>query len=107
MRICKNCGRYFAIARRSTAEYCERPIDEKGRTCKDMGSIIQWTKDRVDDEVFKIYRREYKRRFAWIKAGRVTAEDFYAWSEKAREKKAECDTGVISYKEYQRWLKDS
>jgi len=72
-----------------------------------MGSIIQWTKDRVDDEVFKIYRREYKRRFAWIKAGRVTAEDFYAWSEKAREKKAECDTGVISYKEYQQWLKDS
>ena len=24
MRICKNCGRYFAIARRSSAEYCER-----------------------------------------------------------------------------------
>ena len=107
MRICKNCGRYFAIARRSTTEYCDRPIDEKGRTCKDMGSIIQWTKDRANDEVFKIYRREYKRRFAWIKAGRVTAEEFYAWSEKAREKKVECDTGAISLEEYQQWLKDS
>lgn len=107
MRICKNCGRYFAIARRSTTEYCDRPIDEKGRTCKDMGSIIQWTKDRANDEVFKIYRREYKRRFAWIKAGRVTAEEFYAWSESAREKKVECDTGAISLEEYQQWLKDS
>ena len=107
MRICKNCGRYFAIARRSTTEYCNRSIDEKGRTCKDMGSIIQWTKDRANDEVFKVYRREYKRRFAWIKAGRVTAEEFYTWSEKAREKKLECDTGAISLEEYQHWLKDS
>lgn len=107
MRICKNCGRYFAIARRSTTEYCERPIDAKGRTCKDMGSIIQWTKDRADDEVFKIYRREYKRRFAWIKAGRVAAEEFYAWSEQAREKKAECDTGAITLEEYRQWLRDS
>lgn len=107
MRVCKNCGRYFAIARRSTTEYCDRPIDEKGRTCKDMGSIIQWTKDRANDEVFKVYRREYKRRFAWIKAERVTAEEFYAWSEKAREKKMECDTGAISLEEYQQWLKDS
>lgn len=106
MRVCKNCGRYFAIARRSTAEYCERPIDAKGRTCKDVGSIVQWTKNRADDDVFKAYRREYKRRFAWIKAGRVTAEEFYAWSEKAREKKAECDEGKITLGEFEGWLKE-
>lgn len=107
MRVCKNCGRYFAIARRSTAEYCERPIDVKGRTCKDVGSIVQWTKNRADDNIFKAYRREYKRRFAWIKAGRVTAKEFYAWSEKARVKKAECDKGDISLEDFERWLKES
>ncbi len=31
---------------------------------------------------------------------------FYAWSEKAREKKAECDDGSISLAEYQEWLKN-
>ena len=105
MRICKNCGRYFAIARRSTAEYCERPIDAKGRTCKDVGSIVQWTKNRADDDIFKAYRREYKRRFAWFKAGRVTAEEFYAWSEKARAKKTECDEGKITLGEFEGWLR--
>ena len=30
MRICKNCGRYFALTGRNTAEYCGRVIDEKG-----------------------------------------------------------------------------
>ena len=39
--------------------------------------------------------------------GRVTAEEFYAWSEKAREKKAECDSGKISLGEFEGWLRES
>jgi hypothetical protein len=57
--------------------------------------------------VFKVYRREYKRRFAWIKAGRITDEAFYAWSEKAREMKKKCDCEVISLEEFKRWLAES
>jgi len=33
--------------------------------------------------------------------------DFYLWSEQAREKKAECDSGMITLEEYQKWLKNS
>jgi len=61
----------------------------------------------MGSDVFKEYRREYKRRFAWIKAGRIAAEDFYTWSEKAREKKAECEAGKITLEEYQEWLRSS
>ena len=43
--------------------------------------------------MFKAYRREYKRRFAWIKAGRISDGDFYAWSEQARAQKKRCDKG--------------
>ena len=57
--------------------------------------------------LFRSYRREYKRRFAWIKAGKITAEDFYAWSEQAREQKAQCDEGKITLEEYREWLKTS
>ena len=32
MRVCKNCGRYFALTGRTNTEYCSRPFDEKGRT---------------------------------------------------------------------------
>ncbi|RCX14350.1 hypothetical protein DFR58_11574 [Anaerobacterium chartisolvens] len=104
MRICKNCGRYFAISGRTDAEYCNRSIDDKGRTCKDMGAINLWNEKRKDDEVFKVYRREYKKRFGWIKAGKIEQEDFYAWSEKAREEKARCDSGEISLQEFTEWL---
>lgn len=56
---------------------------------------------------FKEYRREYKKRFARINAGRLTKSAFYAWSEEARKKKEDCDGGVISPEEFSYWLKES
>ena len=76
----------------------------KGRTCKEIGAIALWNKNKSEDEVFKIYRREYKKRFAWIKAGRITDEQFYAWSEQAREMKKKCDREVITLEEFKDWL---
>jgi hypothetical protein len=107
VRICKNCKRYFAISGRISSEYCYRPIDDKGRTCKDMGAINLWNKKRQDDEIFKVYRREYKKRFGWIKSGKIEQDAFYVWSENAREQKARCDKGEISLQEFIEWLKSS
>lgn len=42
IRLCKNCGRYFAVSGRINTEYCDRPTDDKGRTCKDMGATNVW-----------------------------------------------------------------
>lgn len=64
-------------------------------------------KGRGSDTVFKEYRREYKKRFAWIKAGKILPEDFYAWGERAREKMAECEEGKLTLKEFSDWLKRS
>ena len=107
MRRCKNCGRYFAQTGRVSAEYCDRsPLDGQS-SCRLMGAFQQWTLKQAGDPVFKVYRREYKRRFAWIKAGRISDSQFYAWSEQAREQKKKCDEGIITAEEFQRWLKES
>lgn len=107
MRVCKNCLRYFAVTGKASTEYCGRICDSKGRTCREMGAINTWTQRKQGDEVFKEYRREYKKRFARINAGRLTRSAFYAWSEEARRKKEDCDGGVISPEEFSRWLKES
>ena len=107
VRRCKNCGRYFAQTGRVSAEYCDRtPIDGQS-SCRAMGAFQQWTLKQADDPVFKVYRREYKRRFAWIKAGRISDSEFYAWSEQAREQKKRCDEGSVTAEDFQRWLKES
>ena len=107
VRRCKNCGRWFPQNGRVSAEYCERPVKYGEQRCREIGAFRQWTKKQTDDPIFKAYRKEYKKRFAWIKAGRITDEQFYAWSEKAREEKKKCDREIISLEEFQQWLRDS
>ena len=79
----------------------------KSGLSREIGAFRQWTKKQTDDPIFKAYRKEYKKRFAWIKAGRITDEQFYAWSEKAREEKKKCDREIISLEDFQQWLRDS
>ena len=107
MRVCKNCLRYFAVTGKASTEYCDRICDSKGRTCREIGAINTWTQRKQGDEVFKEYRREYKKRFARINAGKLTKSAFYAWSEEARKKKEDCDNGTITPEDFSRWLKES
>ena len=41
------------------------------------------------------------------KLGRITDEQFYAWSEQAREEKKKCDREITALEEFQQWLRDS
>ena len=107
VRRCKNCGRWFPQMVRVSAEYCERPVANGQEVCREIGAFKQWTKKQSDDPVFKIYRREYKKRFAWIKAGNIDDDAFKRWSKKAREEKKKCDNGTITLEEFKRWLAES
>ena len=107
VRRCKNCGRWFPQTGRVSAEYCERPVPKGQQRCRDIGALKQWTLRQANNDAFKAYRKEYKRRFAWIKAGRITDQQFYDWSERARAEKDKCEQGLISQKELEVWLKES
>ena len=74
------------MMRHGAGWYCGRVADERRRTCRGR-AINTWTRSKRDDEVFKVYRRGTKKRFAWIKAGRITDQQFYDWSERARAEK--------------------
>ena len=107
MKVCERCGRWFAMSR-TTANYCNLPLDGKnGRSCREVAAMEKWTESKKDDTIFKEYRREYKRRFAWIRAGRITAEEFYRWSEQARLREADCEKGEMSFEAFKDWLRYS
>ena len=106
-RISQISGAYVAVTGKASTEYCDRVCDSKGRTCREIGAINTWTQRKQGDEVFKEYRREYKKRFARINAGKLTKSVFYAWSEEARKKKEDCDNGTITPEDFSRWLKES
>ena len=105
VRRCKNCGRYFPIIGRITAEYCSRP-QPSGKLCRNIAPVQKWAKNSKKDLVFSEYRREYKRHFSWIKAGKISAEEFAVWAKQAKAKKHECDAEKISLDEFKQWLKN-
>ena len=106
-RICKNCVRYFYMSGRNTAMYCCRPYDTKGHICRRIAPVRAWSEKNQKDEIFHEYRREYKRRFAWINVGKIERDAFYVWSKQAKEKKMECAAGIISYEDFAEWLRVS
>ena len=55
--------------------------------------------------MLEIYCREYKRRFAWIRAGKISQEAFSAWSKEAQKEKEKCEKGEVSQREFTQWLK--
>lgn len=106
LRRCRNCGRYFPIIGRITAEYCSRP-QPSGKLCRNIAPVQKWAKNSKKDLIFSEYRREYKRHFAWIKAGKISEEQFADWAKRAKATKKDCDAERISLDEFKAWLKNS
>ena len=52
-------------------------------------------------------RPSYKKRFARIRSGALLPEEFYRWSEQARQKKDELEAGEIDADAFLAWLANS
>ena len=63
IKICKNCGKYFALKDKRKREYCDR-IYEDDKRCCDVGAVRKF-KDSMEDEYLKtaqgIYNTMYSR----------------------------------------------
>lgn len=105
-RVCKHCNQFFALTGHINTEYCDRPFDSAGRTCKEIGALRLWEKKKADTPALKAYSKEYKKRFAWIKYGKITKEAFYEWAEEARKKRDLCVRGGITLDAFKEWLKN-
>ena len=105
-RVCKNCGKYFALSGYTNTEYCDRLYGDTGKTCKKIGALNTWQKKRTENPIVNAYSKAYKKRFAWIKYHKTTKEAFYEWSEQARALRDKCLAGEISLVEYQAWLSE-
>jgi len=57
-------------------EFCNLTVDENGHTCREVGAVKCLAEKKNSGELFKEYRREYKKRFKWIKAGKISPGAF-------------------------------
>jgi len=105
-KVCKNCGKYFAVSSYINTEYCDREYNATGKTCKEIGATQTYRKKIQTDPDIGEYNRQYKKRFAWIRYRRITQEAFYAWSKEAQAMRDKALAGEISLEQFKAWLNE-
>ena len=87
---CANCGRWFLQTPGASYNYCDRPAPNsgEGKTCREVGATKSFRAKVLNNEIWAIHQRAYKKYFARTKKGTMTRPDFLAWetqSERLRD----------------------
>ena len=103
---CANCNRYFVVNSRADTKYCDRIDAKTGKSCQQVGATRSYKQRIRGDEFQQIYDRAYKKYHARRKAGNMSADAFYRWSDKAKELRLLLKKGDIkmSAEEFKRAL---
>ena len=87
---CANCGRWFLQTPGASYNYCDQPApnSEEGKTCREVGATKSFRAKVLNNEIWAIHQRAYKKYFARTKKGTMTKPDFLVWeteSERLRD----------------------
>ena len=87
---CANCGRWFLQTPGASYNYCDRPAPNsgEGKTCREVGATKSFRAKVLNNEIWAIHQRAYKKYFARTKKGAMTKPDFLTWemeSERLRD----------------------
>ena len=104
-KSCKHCSRFF-VSEHGNADYCERPTENPGKTCRDIGSLRAYREKQRQDPVVSAYNRAYKTHYARIKYKTMTREEFQAWGEQARVLRDEVLAGQRTLEEFVEWARE-
>ena len=88
---CTNCGRWFLQTPGASYNYCDRlaPNSEEGKTCREVGSTKSFRAKVLNNEIWAIHQRAYKKYFARTKKGTMSKPDFLAWETESERLRGE------------------
>jgi len=104
IRKCKHCGDYFVVRGRIDTEYCDRIKEGERKPCSIIGATRSYWGSKADDPVHIEFQKAYKRNHSRQRVGKMTHNEFQVWSEEARNKRSECEAGMLSLDEFKFWL---
>lgn len=104
LKRCENCQKYFVATGRSNVKYCDREIDDTGKTCRQIIPAMTFRKKHKATPAEKVFNRAYKTFYSRMSAGKLSKELFKEWSKDARQKRDECISGKITIEDFERWI---
>ena len=83
-RQCRLCQRWFLHVQGEKLIYCENVAPgETEKTCREVGARASFEQKVRSDDVWKFYKRAYKKYYARVIKGNMTRDEFNAWVERA------------------------
>jgi hypothetical protein len=104
IRRCKHCDEFFIVRGRIDTEYCDRVKSGESKPCSIIGAARSYWGSKEGDVIYTAFQKAYKRNHSRQRVGKITQSQFYEWSEEARRKRGECETGQLSLDEFNAWL---
>lgn len=104
IKKCKNCEKFFIPRRRIDAEYCDRLWGDGPRKCSEIGATMRYEKKVASNPILDIHKKAYRRFNSRTRTGKMTQAEFLAWSEEAARKRDECLAGNLPFDEFVAWL---
>jgi hypothetical protein len=104
IRKCKFCNEYFIVRGRSDIEYCNRIKSGESKPCNIIGATKTYWDGKKDDSIHNEFQKAYKRNHSRRRVGTMSQSDFFTWSEEARAKLKECESGQVALEEFKLWL---
>lgn len=103
-RRCDNCKRFFATDGRGSPKFCDRIIEGRGRSCRQVMPKLNFNSKTEKDPALWLYNRAYKTMYSRVVAGTLPKENFKEWAKRARVARDECSRGEMSAEGYSTWL---
>lgn len=104
IKRCRHCGRLF-VTEKLSFEYCHRIADGETEPCDVIGPKKAYAKLLDTDSVLKTYNRIYKTKYARVKRGTMSEEDFSKWKAEARYMLDRCRNGELSEADFNDWIR--
>ncbi len=105
IKQCENCNRYFVPVGRNDAMYCNRIAPGSQKPCVAIGATKKYEKEIENNPIKNAYRKEYKRRYALRRKGKIEESAFIKWADKAKGKLDEVLNNEIPEDGFLTWLK--
>ena len=104
LKRCRHCGRLF-IAERQNTDYCTRIMKGETEPCDVVGPKKSFARLMDTDRILKSYNRVYKTKYARVKRGTMSEEEWATWREEARAMLDRCRAGEVSEDDFETWLR--
>lgn len=97
---CNLCNNYFIPLGRTDTLYCNRIYKNQNKTCEQIGARLKYIEKNKENPIHIQYEKAYRRMYSKQRRNVISKNQFFNWTEKAKNLRNKCINNEISFDEF-------